>query len=119
MNKQKEKNNKLVRRHKRIRSTISGTSLKPRLSVFKSSRGLYLQLIDDLIGKTLFSVNSKELKEGKEVTKVEKAFSLGKILGEKAVKGGLEKVVFDRGGYKYHGRVKAVADGAREAGLKF
>ena len=119
MNKQKEKNNKLERRHKRIRSKISGTATKPRLSVFKSNQGMYLQLIDDVAGKTLFSANFKELKDTHQLKRVDQSFKLGKILGEKAVKGNISEVVFDRGGYKYHGRVKAVADGAREAGLKF
>ncbi|HNV12764.1 MAG TPA: 50S ribosomal protein L18 [bacterium] len=119
MNKQKEKSNKLARRHKRIRIKISGTSAKPRLSVFKSNKGMYLQLIDDVAGKTLFSANFKELKSADKTKKVDQGFQLGKILGEKAVKANISEIVFDRGGYKYHGRVKAVADGAREAGLKF
>ena len=119
MNKQKEIKNKLARRHKKIRMKINGTSSKPRLSVFKSNIGVYLQLIDDVSGKTLFSVNSKEIKDSSKMKKVEKSFQLGKLLGEKAVKANISEAVFDRGGYKYHGRVKAVADGAREAGLKF
>lgn len=119
MNKQKEMRSKLIRRHKRIRAKISGTALKPRLSVFKSNKGMYLQLIDDSTGKTLFSANFKELKGFDKIKKVEQSFALGKLLGEKAVKANINETVFDRGGYKYHGRVKAVADGAREAGLKF
>ncbi|MCK9438808.1 MAG: 50S ribosomal protein L18 [Patescibacteria group bacterium] len=119
MNKQKEKNSKLERRHKKIRMKISGTASKPRLSVFKSNIGIYLQLIDDVNGKTLFSVNFKELKGADKMKKTEQSFKLGKLLGEKAVKANISEAVFDRGGYKYHGRVKAVADGAREAGLKF
>lgn len=118
MNKVKEKNDKLARRHRKIRSTISGTEKRPRLSVFRSNRGLFIQLIDDVSGKTLLSANSKELKDDKG-KKVEIAFKLGKILAEKANKNKITKVVFDRGGYKYHGRVKAVADGAREGGLIF
>lgn len=118
MNKAKEKNDKLARRHKKIRSTISGTEKRPRLSVFRSNRGLYIQLIDDVSGKTLVSSNNKELKTDKG-KKVELAFKLGKNLAEKAIKKQITKVVFDRGGYKYHGRVKAVADGAREGGLIF
>lgn len=119
MNNQKETKAKLDRRHKRIRSRIIGTSTKPRLSVFKSNVGVYLQLIDDASGKTLVSVNSKELKNTAKMKKVEQSFQLGKILGEKAIKANISEIVFDRGGYKYHGRVKAVADGARETGLKF
>lgn len=119
MNKQKEKKSRLDRRHKKIRMRIIGTSLRPRLSVFRSNKGMYLQLVDDSTGKTLVSVNSKEVKGGAKSKKVDKSFEMGKILGEKAVKANIKEVVFDRGGYKFHGRVKAVAEGAREAGLKF
>ena len=118
MKKVKEKNEKLARRHKKIRSTISGTENRPRLSVFRSNKGMYIQLIDDLNGKTLVSANTKELKDSKN-KKIEISFKLGKLLAEKALKKNISKVVFDRGGYKYHGRVKAVADGAREGGLIF
>jgi large subunit ribosomal protein L18 len=118
MKKVKEKNRKLARRHVKIRSIISGTENRPRLSVFRSNRGMYIQLVDDLSGKTLVSANLKELKESKD-KKAEAAFKLGKLLAEKALKKNISKVVFDRGGYKYHGRVKAVADGAREGGLIF
>jgi large subunit ribosomal protein L18 len=118
MKKTKEKNERMLRRHRKIRSVLKGTPERPRLSVFRSNKGLYLQLIDDVSGKTLASANSKELKD-KSKGKTEKAFNLGKLLAEKASKKGLSSVVFDRGGYKYHGRVKAVADGAREGGLNF
>lgn len=118
MNKVKLKNEKLERRHKKIRSTINGTDRKPRLNVFRSNRGMYIQLIDDSIGKTLVSANTKELKNNED-KKVDVAFKLGKLLAEKALKKQIIEVVFDRGGYRYHGRVKAVADGAREGGLKF
>ncbi len=118
MNKVTEKNKKLARRHKKIRSIISGTENRPRLNVFRSNRGMYVQLIDDLNGKTLASANIKELKDSKS-KKIEISFGLGKLLAEKALKKNISKVVFDRGGYKYHGRVKAVADGAREGGLIF
>lgn len=113
------KNTKQLRRDRRrgkIRSRISGTSSRPRLSVFKSNRGMFLQIIDDEAGKTLVSASSKETKEG---TKTEKAKELGKIIAEKAIKEKIKTVVFDRGGFQYHGRIKAVADGAREAGLEF
>lgn len=118
MNNVKEKNDKLARRHKKIRSIISGTEKRPRLNVFRSNRGVFIQLIDDISGKTLVSANSKELKDGSG-KKIEVAFKLGKLLAEKAFKKQITEIVFDRGGYKYHGRVKAVADGAREGGLIF
>ena len=105
------------RRHAKVRSQISGTAKRPRLNVFKSNVGIYLQLIDDDKGITLASVSSKELK-GKK-TKVESASELGKMLAEKSIAKKVSVVVFDRGGYKYHGIVKAAADGAREGGLKF
>lgn len=118
MNKAKEKNKKLSRRHKKIRSVIGGTENRPRLSVFRSNKGMYIQLIDDLSGKTLVSANTKELNDSKD-KKIEISFRLGKLLAEKALKKNINKAVFDRGGYKYHGRVRAVADGAREGGLIF
>jgi large subunit ribosomal protein L18 len=118
MNKVKGKNEKLIRRHIKIRSTISGSEKRPRLSVFRSNRGMFIQLVDDLSGKTLVSANIKELKDNKD-KKIETAFKLGKLLADKAKEKKITQVVFDRGGYKYHGRVKAVADGAREGGLIF
>ncbi|MDD3711289.1 MAG: 50S ribosomal protein L18 [Patescibacteria group bacterium] len=118
MNKVKVKNEKLARRHVKIRSIISGTKKRPRLSVFRSNRGMFVQLIDDSAGKTLISANVKELKGSKD-KKIEVAFNLGKLLAEKAKEKKISQVVFDRGGYKYHGRVKAVAEGAREGGLIF
>jgi large subunit ribosomal protein L18 len=119
MNKQKEARNKMIRRQKKIRAKISGTSSRPRLSVFRSNKGMFLQLIDDSVGKTLVSVNFKELKDSAKLSKIEKSFEMGKMLGEKALKENISEIVFDRSGYRYHGRIKAVADGAREAGLKF
>lgn len=104
-------------RHRRIRARIKGTKDCPRLSVFRSNRYLCLQLIDDDQSKTLIGVSSKEIK--KSMTKVEKAKELGHLLGEEAIKQGIKKIVFDRGGYKYHGQVKAAAEGAREKGLIF
>ncbi len=112
------KTEKMKRRHKKIRATISGTDKRPRLNVFRSNRGMYIQLIDDLSGKTLVSANSKELKNTKD-KKVDIAFKLGELLAQKALKQKISEAVFDRGGYKYHGRVKAVADGARAGGLIF
>ncbi len=112
-----EKNEKLARRHNKIRMTINGTDKIPRLSVFRSNRGMFIQLINDLNGKTIVSVSVKEL--GVSGKKVEISFKLGKLLAEKALQKNISQIVFDRGGYKYHGRVKAVADGAREGGLVF
>jgi large subunit ribosomal protein L18 len=114
------KNNKQVkqaRRKARVRAKISGTSSCPRLSVFRSNRGMYVQLIDDQKGQTLVSAHSKEIKEKSDKTGVSSA--LGKLIAEKAIAKKIEDVVFDRSSYRYHGRVKALADGAREGGLKF
>lgn len=101
----------------RIRSRVTGTAQKPRLSVFRSNKFIYAQLIDDVQGKTLVSTSSRALTE--KVAKVDSSVLVGKALAEKAIAAGITEVVFDRGGYLYHGRVKALADGAREGGLKF
>lgn len=106
-----------LRRHLRVRSKLSGTAKRPRLSVFRSNRGLYLQLVDDSKGSTLVSAHAKELKS--KGNKVELASALGKLLAEKAQKAGIKEIVFDRGAYRYHGRIKAVADAAREQDLVF
>ena len=105
---------------KRIRKIVVGTSNQPRLSVFRSNKEIYAQLIDDLTGNTLASASSrdKDIKKG-SLTRSEISKLVGMSLGNKAVKAGLGEVGFDRGGYLYHGRVKSLADGAREAGLKF
>ncbi len=100
-----------------IRSKISGTAERPRVSIFKSNKGIYAQLIDDVNGKTLASASTKEI--GKQQVNVEIAKEVGKKLAENAKGAGIESVVFDRGGYPYHGRVKSLAEGAREGGLKF
>ena len=102
----------------RIRKAISGTAVKPRLSVFRSNKEIYAQLIDDVDGVTLLSASSREKEVGKG-TNVEIASAVGKLLGEKALKAGFEAVTFDRGGYLYHGRIQSLAEGARAAGLKF
>lgn len=104
----------------RIRKVVSGTATTPRLSVFRSNKEIYAQLIDDVTGVTLVSASSRE-KEVADVTatKIEKAALVGKALAAKATAKGIEKCAFDRGGYLYHGRVKSLADGAREGGLKF
>jgi large subunit ribosomal protein L18 len=114
------KNNKQVkqvRRKARVRAKISGTASCPRLSVFRSNRGMYIQLVDDQRGQTVVSAHSKEVKEKTDKTGVSSA--LGKIIAEKALAKKIENIVFDRSAYRYHGRVKALADGAREGGLKF
>ena len=112
---------KVLRRsaiRKRIRRAIHGTSENPRLSVFRSNKQIYAQIINDDAGTTLVSASSRELKEVK-AKKSEISGLVGKSLAEKAVNAGISKVTFDRGGYLYHGRVKSLADAAREGGLKF
>ena len=112
---------KLERRQRikyRIRKIVSGTAQKPRLSVFRSNKEIYAQIIDDVAGVTLASASSRD-KDITASTKAEAATAVGKAIAEKAVKAGLETVAFDRNGYLYHGRVKVLADAAREAGLKF
>ncbi|MBD5298614.1 MAG: 50S ribosomal protein L18 [Bacteroides sp.] len=110
---------KIARRNKiktRIRGKISGTAQRPRMSVFRSNKGIYVQLIDDLQGKTLAAASSKGLEGG---TKTEVAARVGAAIAKKALESGITTVVFDRNGYLFHGRVKSLADAAREAGLKF
>ena len=106
------------RRHRRVRKKVTGTAERPRLAVFRSSKHIYVQAIDDLTGRTLVSASTMEadLRGGTTAT-VETAKRVGKLVGERAQAAGITTVVFDRGGFKYHGRVAAVADGAREAGL--
>ncbi|MEK7131596.1 MAG: 50S ribosomal protein L18 [Patescibacteria group bacterium] len=109
-------------RHVRVRKVLVGTAAEPRLSVFRSLKGMVAQLIDDNVGKTLCYADAKEIKGKKSDDKTRKvavSYLLGKLLAEKAKAKGISKVKFDRGGYKYHGRVKALADGAREGGLIF
>jgi large subunit ribosomal protein L18 len=111
------------RRHLRVRAKVTGTTTRPRLNVFRSSAHIYAQVIDDSKGHTIAAASSREpdvvalLKE--TTTKSDKAKAVGTVIAERAKEAGISSVVFDRGGYKYHGRVKAVADGAREAGLDF
>lgn len=136
-----EKQKKQYRRHRRVRAKISGTSEVPRLSVFRSNKYIYAQVINDDKGETLVAASNGELSSklkaptfvpkgtsaGKQKSKEEKiktgkvavAYEVGRLIAKKALEKKIKKVVFDRGGYKYHGRVKAVADGAREEGLKF
>lgn len=105
------------RRHRKIRARISGTADKPRLCVFKSAKHIYAQIIDDTKGKTILSLS--DLKVKKPGKKTATAAEVGKAIAKEAIAKKIEKVVFDRGGNKYHGRIKALADGAREGGLKF
>lgn len=113
------KKQKRYRRHKRVRAKIFGTAFRPRLSVFRSAKHIWAQLIDDEKAKTLLTASDLELKKLRVKDKKEKAREVGKLIAQKALKNKIEKVVFDRGGYKYHGRIKAFAEGAREGGLKF
>jgi len=142
MDKNRLKIEQRERRHHRIRAKVKGTKGVPRLSIFRSNRGLYVQLIDDEKGKTLVSASGEEMvgeskikspklkvkskviktkrrKIKKKIAKLEQAREVGKLIAKKALKKKIQKIVFDRGGYKYHGRVKAVAEGAREGGLNF
>lgn len=112
------KQNLRKRRQARVRAKISGSASRPRLSVFRSLKHLYAQLIDDQAGKTLASVKDTEIKD-KKAKPVDLAFGIGELMAQKALKIGIQQVVFDRAGYKYHGRIKAVAEGARKGGLKF
>ena len=112
----------LARRHRRVRGKISGTAARPRMCVTRSNNNVYVQIIDDVARKTLLGVSTlgPEFKEtGKKGGTVEGAAALGEIIGKKAIEAGITEIVFDRGGHLYHGRVKALADAAREAGLKF
>lgn len=109
-------NKSRVRKHQSIRRIISGTTNRPRLSVYRSNEHIYAQIIDDSSGKTLVQQSDVKLKQAK---KIERAFEVGKQLAQKAIKAKISEVVFDRGGFLYHGRVAELARGAREGGLKF
>jgi large subunit ribosomal protein L18 len=114
--------NKVLRRAKikrRIRKKVTGTSLIPRLSVYRSNKQIYAQLIDDATGKTLASAGSFKQKEAQNVNKITQATMIGKEIAKKAQEVGIKTIVFDRNGYLYHGRVKSLAESAREGGLKF
>ena len=111
-----------LRRHKRVRKHVIGTSERPRLNVFRSLRHIYAQVIDDSLEQTLISASTVDREVETQIeglSKIEQARVVGKVLAERALSQGINKVVFDRGGYKYHGRVKALADAAREGGLEF
>ena len=124
-----EKKEKRYRRHKRVRAKVFGTADTPRLCVFRSAKHIYAQLVNDEKGRTILSAREQELRGGilskkdeeekNEAHKIVIARKVGKLIAEKAKDNKIEKVVFDRGGYKYYGRVKALAEGAREGGLKF
>jgi large subunit ribosomal protein L18 len=121
MDSRKSLNEKRARRKTRTRARISGTASRPRLSIFRSNRYVAVQLIDDESGKTLLSASTRPLakdKKEKGETKVKQAEKMGEMIAQKAVEKGIKEAVFDRGGYKYHGRVKTVAESARKAGLK-
>jgi len=107
-----------TRRHERVREKIRGSGERPRLAVFRSNSHIYAQLIDDDAGKTLVAASSVDAKDAKG-NKSERAKAVGSMLGERAKQKGIETVVFDRGGYRYHGRIKALGDAARSAGLRF
>ena len=113
------KNQRRTRIKNRIRKIVSGTEAQPRLSVFRSNKQIYAQIIDDLSGNTLASASSLHEENGQKVNKVDQAKEVGKMIAESATKAGIKEVVFDRNGYLFHGRVKALADAARENGLKF
>ena len=108
-----------LRRHRRVRKKIMGTATRPRLAVFRSNKHIYVQAIDDLAGRTLASASTMEADvRGGSTATVAAAKDVGKRVGERAKQAGITTVVFDRGGFKYHGRIAAIADGAREAGLE-
>jgi large subunit ribosomal protein L18 len=107
------------RRHRRVRGKVAGSAERPRLMVFRSNRGIFAQLVDDSSGKTLAGASWVTLPKSFKGDKTEQAKEVGKAIADAAKKAGVESVVFDRGGYLYHGRVKALAEGAREGGLKF
>ncbi|OIQ28130.1 MAG: 50S ribosomal protein L18 [Bacteroidetes bacterium MedPE-SWsnd-G2] len=114
------KNERRLRIKNRIRKVVSGTEARPRMSVFRSNKEIYAQIVDDVTGKTISAASTRD----KDISsasgnKTEKAALVGKAVAEKAMKAGIETISFDRGGYLYHGRVKSLAEGAREAGLKF
>ena len=113
------KDQKRQKIHLRIKKNLKGTGQRPRLNVFRSNRYISAQIIDDLAGHTIASASSREANVPKDINKTEQAKMVGKMLAERAVEASVSTIVFDRGGYLYHGRVKALADGAREGGLNF
>ena len=115
-----DKNALRIKKHQRLRNRFAGTAERPRLAVFRSNNHMYVQLIDDVEGKTLLAASTLTKDLGLEKTNdVAAAASLGEYIGKKAVEAGIKEVVFDRGGFIYHGKIQALADAAREAGLEF
>ena len=119
MVKQADKNKARLKRHKRVRAKISGTAVRPRLNVFRSTNNIYAQLIDDVAGVTLASASTLDKELNGYGGNKEAAKKVGKLIAERAAQKNITEVVFDRGGYIFHGRVKELAEGAREGGLKF
>lgn len=119
MVKRVDSNKKRLKRHRRVRTKVFGTSERPRLCIYRSNENIYVQIIDDTVGKTLVSASSVEPEFGKEGGNKASAKNVGELTAKRALEKGITNVVFDRGGYLYHGRVKELADGAREAGLNF
>ncbi len=113
------KNVARVRRHKRVRSKISGTAECPRLNIFRSNKNIVAQVIDDVAGKTLVSASTMDKEVKTKQANIEAAKEVGELIAKRAIKAGIKNVVFDRGGYIYHGKVQAFAEAAREAGLEF
>ncbi len=111
--------NKRISRHRRLRAKVSGSAERPRLAVYRSLLHINVQLIDDVASKTLVAASDTELKKGSKSNAREVAKQVGQLIAEKAIKAGIKQVIFDRGGYAYHGRIQALAEGAREAGLEF
>lgn len=120
-NSQQLKRNKRLLRHGRVRSKVTGAEQRPRLAVFRSASQIYVQLINDKSGRTIAQASSKEVKANNKESgaKTDLSTAVGKLIATRAKEKGIEQVVFDRGGYRYHGRVKALAEGAREGGLQF
>lgn len=123
--KDSKKTNRIYR-HKKIRMRVGGTKIKPRLSVFRSNRYIYAQIIDDEVGQTIVAANSKEIKlsdeeqkKGQKITAVDRAYRVGQLIADRCLQKGITKIVFDRSGYTYHGQVKALADGARDKKIEF
>lgn len=117
-----DRNKSRQRRHRRVRARVSGTSERPRLNVFRSNKHIYAQVIDDVNGRTLAAASSLDkefVAESSTGATVEAAKKIGELVAKRAISKGIKAVVFDRGGYLYHGRIQALADGAREAGLEF
>lgn len=118
INKQARSESRVIR-HKRVRTKISGTPERPRLSVFRSNKGIYVQVIDDVNAKTLVSASTLAKEVKTKASNIEAAKEVGDLIAKRAIKAGIKTVVFDRGGYIYHGKIKALAEAAREAGLEF